>query len=93
MHADIFPSPTADLADIVLPVASPFETEALRVGFEVSQQEQSHVQLRRPVVTPSGEACSDLQIVFALAERLGLGRWRVWFVTIFGRSTVHRDDR
>jgi len=73
VHADIFPSPTAELADIVLPVASPFETEALRVGFEVSQQAQSHVQLRRPVVAPRGEARSDLQIVFALADRLGLG--------------------
>ena len=73
VHADIFPSPTADLADIVLPVASPFESEALRVGFEVSQQAQSHVQLRRPVVAPRGEARSDQQIVFALADRLGLG--------------------
>lgn len=73
VHADIFPSPTADLADIVLPVANPFETEALRVGFEVSQQAQSHVQLRRPAVAARGEARSDLQIVFALADRLGLG--------------------
>jgi anaerobic selenocysteine-containing dehydrogenase len=73
VHADIFPGPTADLADIVLPVASPFETEALRVGFEVSQQAQSHVQLRRPAVAPRGEARSDQQIVFALADRLGLG--------------------
>jgi anaerobic selenocysteine-containing dehydrogenase len=73
VHADIFPSPTSDLADIVLPVASPFETEALRVGFEVSQQAQSHVQLRQPVVAPRGEARSDQQIVFALADRLALG--------------------
>ena len=73
VHADIFPSPTSDLADIVLPVASPFEVEALRVGFEVSQQAQSHVQLRRPVVPPRGEARSDVQIVFALAQHLGLG--------------------
>jgi anaerobic selenocysteine-containing dehydrogenase len=73
VHADLFGGPTADLADIVLPVASPFESEALRVGFEVSQQAQSHVQLRRPAVAPRGEARSDLQIVFALAERLGLG--------------------
>jgi anaerobic selenocysteine-containing dehydrogenase len=73
VHCDIFPSPTADLADIVLPVASPFEAEALRLGFEVSQQAQSHVQLRRPVVAPHGEARSDQQIVFALADRLGLG--------------------
>jgi len=73
VHADLFPSPTGDLADIVLPVASAFETEALRVGFEVSQQAQAHVQLRRPVVAPRGEARSDLQIIFALAVRLGLG--------------------
>lgn len=73
VHADLFLSPTAELADIVLPVASPFESEALRIGFEVSQRAQNHVQLRRPVVAPRGEARSDLQIVFALAERLGLG--------------------
>jgi len=73
VHADPFPSPTADLADIVLPVATPFEVEALRIGFEVSQEAQSLVQLRRPVVPPRGEARSDIQIVFALAKRLGLG--------------------
>ena len=73
VHADLFGSPTAELADIVLPVAGPFEAEALRVGFEVSQQAQSHVQLRRPAGAPRGEARSDLQIVFALAQRLGLG--------------------
>jgi anaerobic selenocysteine-containing dehydrogenase len=73
VHADLFPSPTAELADIVLPVASPFEAEALRVGFEVSQRAQAHVQLRSPAALPPGEVRSDQQIVFALAERLGLG--------------------
>jgi anaerobic selenocysteine-containing dehydrogenase len=73
VHADSFLSPTADLADIVLPVASPFEAEALRIGFEVNQEAQSLVQLRRPVQAPRGEARSDLEIVFALATRLGLG--------------------
>jgi anaerobic selenocysteine-containing dehydrogenase len=73
VHADMFLSPTADLADIVLPVATPFEAEALRIGFEVSQPAQSLVQLRRPVHPPRGEARSDLEIVFALATRLGLG--------------------
>jgi anaerobic selenocysteine-containing dehydrogenase len=47
------------------------------VGFEVDQRAQSHVQLRRPAVPPRGEARSDLQIVFALAVRLGLGD-RFW---------------
>ena len=73
VHADVFRSPTADLADIVLPAATPFEVEGLRIGFEVSQKAQSLVQLRRPVHPPRGEARSDMEIVFALATRLGLG--------------------
>ncbi len=73
VHADLFMNPTAELADIVLPVASPFEREALKVGFEVSAEAQSFVQLRPPVVHPRGEARSDMEIVFDLACRLGLG--------------------
>ena len=72
-HADLFMSPTAEQADIVLPVTSAFESEALRVGFEISQDAQSTVQLRTPLAHARGEARSDLQIVFALAVRLGLG--------------------
>jgi anaerobic selenocysteine-containing dehydrogenase len=73
VQADLFMTPTAELADIVLPVTTPFESEALRIGFEISQDAQSLVQLRRPLVAPRGESRSDLQIVFALATRLGLG--------------------
>lgn len=73
VHADLFMNPTAELADVVLPVASAFEREALKVGFEVSLDAQSLVQLRQPVVEPRGEARSDTQIVFDLACRLGLG--------------------
>jgi anaerobic selenocysteine-containing dehydrogenase len=72
-HADLFMSPTAELADIVLPVTSAWEAEALRIGFEVSQDAVSHVQLRRPVVARRGECRSDLEIIFAIADRLGLG--------------------
>jgi anaerobic selenocysteine-containing dehydrogenase len=73
VHADLFMNPTAELADIVLPVASPFEREALKIGFEVSPDAQSLVQLRRRVVEAPGEARSDTEIVFDLACRLGLG--------------------
>jgi anaerobic selenocysteine-containing dehydrogenase len=73
VHADLFMNPTAELADVVLPVASAFEREALKVGFEVSADAQSLVQLRKPVVAPRGEARSDTEIVFDLARRLGLG--------------------
>ena len=38
---------------------------------------QSLVQLRKPVVSPQGEAKSDVQIIFALAKALGLGS-RFW---------------
>jgi anaerobic selenocysteine-containing dehydrogenase len=73
VQAELFMTPTAELADVVLPVATPFESEALKIGFEYSQEAQSLVQLRRPLVAPRGEARSDLRIVFDLATRLGLG--------------------
>src|SRR5438445_13388222 len=66
-------TPTAALADIVLPVASCFETQSLKIGFEISADAQSHVQLRQAIVAPPGEARSDTDIIFGLATRLGLG--------------------
>ena len=71
-HADLFMSPTAALADMVLPVASCFERESLKLGFEISAGAQSLVQYRQPVVPAVGEARSDTEIVFGLARRLGL---------------------
>jgi anaerobic selenocysteine-containing dehydrogenase len=73
VHTDLFMNPTAELADVVLPVASAFEREALKIGFEVSPEAQSLVQMRQRVVEPRGEARSDTEIVFDLAVRLGLG--------------------
>ncbi|HSM58693.1 MAG TPA: molybdopterin-dependent oxidoreductase, partial [Candidatus Sulfomarinibacteraceae bacterium] len=73
VHMDLFMNPTAELADVVLPVASAFEREALKVGFEISPEAQAHVQLRQRVVAPRGEARSDVDIIFDLACRLGLG--------------------
>jgi anaerobic selenocysteine-containing dehydrogenase len=67
-------NPTAELADVILPVASAFERQALKVGFEVSAEAQSMVQLRQRVVEPQGEARSDNEIVFDLAGRLGLSQ-------------------
>ncbi len=73
LHADLFMTPTAAFADIVLPVASAWEREGLRIGFEISQAAEGLVQLRAPAVEPRGEARSDTWIVFELAQRLGLG--------------------
>ncbi|MCB0207460.1 MAG: molybdopterin-dependent oxidoreductase, partial [Anaerolineae bacterium] len=72
VHTDLFMNPTAELADVILPASTPFEHEALRLGFEISPAAQSLIQLRQPVVQPQGEARSDMEIVFELARRLGL---------------------
>ncbi|MBV8826410.1 MAG: molybdopterin-dependent oxidoreductase [Hyphomicrobiales bacterium] len=72
-HADLFMTPTAALADIVLPVASCFEREALKIGFEIGPEAQSLVQFRQAIVPPRGEARPDTDFIFDLAMRLGLG--------------------
>lgn len=86
-------TPTAELADIVLPVTTPFESEALKIGFEYSQEAQSLVQLRQPLVASRGEARSDLQIVFDLATRLGLGAafWEGDIEAAGGRPATNWD--
>lgn len=73
VHADLFMTPSAALADILLPAASPFEAEALKAGFDVSEAAQSRVQLRQAAIAPVGESRSDAQIAFDLAVALGLG--------------------
>ncbi|HXA98746.1 MAG TPA: molybdopterin-dependent oxidoreductase [Candidatus Dormibacteraeota bacterium] len=74
VYADLFLTPTAALADVVLPVSSAWEREGLRVGFGPTQHGEAFVQLRRRVVEPQGEARSDTWIVCELARRLGLGK-------------------
>ncbi len=73
VQIDLFMTPTAEQADVVLPAASSFERQALKIGFESSAEAQSFVQLRKPIVPPEGEARGDTEIVFDLACRLGLG--------------------
>jgi anaerobic selenocysteine-containing dehydrogenase len=45
----------------------------LKLGFEISEDAQSLIQLRPAVVSPVGEARSDMEIIFDLACRLGIG--------------------
>jgi anaerobic selenocysteine-containing dehydrogenase len=73
VYADLFLTPTAALADVVLPVSTAWEREGLRVGFGPTQAGEAYVQLRPRVVEPRGEARSDTWIVCELAKRLGMG--------------------
>jgi anaerobic selenocysteine-containing dehydrogenase len=66
-------TPTAELADVVLPVSSFWEHEALWGDFEVDQRAAATVQLRPAVVEAAGSSRSDLEITFDLATRLGVG--------------------
>ena len=72
VQTDLYLTPTAAFADIVLPVASAWEREGLRVGFGLDQDACELVQLRPAVVPSRGEARADIDIVFDLAVRLGL---------------------
>jgi anaerobic selenocysteine-containing dehydrogenase len=74
VQSDLYVTPTAAYANIVLPVASAWEREGLRVGFDLDQDACELVQFRPGVVAPRGEAHADIDIVFDLAARLGLGK-------------------
>ena len=71
VHVDMFLNPTAESADIVLPASLPWEREALKVGFEITQEAAELVQLRQRMVPPLEQARPDYAIAFDLACRLG----------------------
>src|SRR5262249_24845501 len=77
VQTDLYLMPTAAYADIVLPIARAWEREGLRVGFGLDRTACEYVQLRPAIVPPRGEARSDIDVVFDLAVRLGLGN-RFW---------------
>jgi anaerobic selenocysteine-containing dehydrogenase len=72
VHADFFVNATAQHANIILPVATSWEREGLRTGFDGSLRGARRVQLRPPVIPPVGSARSDTDIVLGLAKRLDL---------------------
>jgi anaerobic selenocysteine-containing dehydrogenase len=74
VFADMFLTPTASLADVVLPVSSAWEREGLRVGFGPTHEGETLIQLRPAAIAPLGEARSDTWIACELGKRLGLGK-------------------
>jgi anaerobic selenocysteine-containing dehydrogenase len=71
-QAELFLTPTAELADIVLPAASFWESWHAGINVE-SLGTKAYIQLRPAVVPPRYESRPDMKIIFELAKRLGLG--------------------
>ncbi len=65
--SDIFLSDTAELADVVLPIAQWAEEEGTMTNLE------GRVVLRRAAAAPPDGVRTDLEVLAALAERLGCG--------------------
>jgi anaerobic selenocysteine-containing dehydrogenase len=64
---DSFLTDTARYADLVLPASTSFESDDLYRGYGTH-----YVQYGPQVLPPQGEARSNVQVITALAERLGL---------------------
>jgi anaerobic selenocysteine-containing dehydrogenase len=71
-QTELFMSPTAELADIVLPAATCWESWHVGVNIDPAG-DKAYVQLRPAVVPPQHESRPDMEVVFDLALRLGLG--------------------
>ncbi len=68
MVVDLFMTPTAALADLVLPVATNMEFN------DIGQYGMSHgyIEARPKIVEPQGHCWSDIKIINELGKRLGL---------------------
>jgi anaerobic selenocysteine-containing dehydrogenase len=72
VQTELFMTPSAELADIVLPAATFFESPALKPGFPNLRAARKRIQFRPAVISPLNESKPDLEIIFDLAQHLGL---------------------
>jgi anaerobic selenocysteine-containing dehydrogenase len=73
VHMDMICNPSASLADLLLPAATCWEREGLMPSFLTAEDTATWVQLREAVVQPVYESRPDLEVIFDLAKRLGVG--------------------
>ncbi len=85
--ADIFMTPTAKCADVVLPASTWLERCAITGGMEMGstfyhlahENSPKHILLYTPgVMPPRGESLDDFEIVCRLAEKMGYGAHFPW---------------
>ncbi|MBI4298405.1 MAG: molybdopterin-dependent oxidoreductase [Chloroflexi bacterium] len=74
LHADMFENPSARFADILLPASTCWESPALTTSFGGDPSTHSYMQYRAPAIAPLHESRPDMQIIFDLAVKLGLGK-------------------
>ncbi|MCY4524080.1 MAG: molybdopterin-dependent oxidoreductase, partial [Halobacteriovoraceae bacterium] len=70
--SDIYPTPTTDIADVILPSALWFEREGM---FGNSERRTQHFN---QLVNPPGEAMSDGLQIMEVAKRMGYGKLFPW---------------
>ena len=71
--ADLFMTPTAELADLVLPAAHFLETELpMRAYQRMGSMLNNYILATQKVIEPRGECWDDRKIVFELAKRMGV---------------------
>jgi len=76
VHVDLFANPSGSLADLLLPAASCWESPAVLPcppPYALAEHTGTWAQDRPAVVPPVHQARPDLEIIFDLARRLGLG--------------------
>jgi anaerobic selenocysteine-containing dehydrogenase len=66
---EIFPTATSEMADLILPITSDFESYGYRA---YSSVEGGFMALARPIVEPLGSARPVFEVEYELAERMGL---------------------
>jgi anaerobic selenocysteine-containing dehydrogenase len=74
-QAELFYTPTSQYADVLLPAASFMEGEALFVSDGLYTRGDGTAQRRPQIVAPMYERRGDVDVIFDLACRLGLGQY------------------
>ena len=72
-HIDMAANPSAAFADLLLPACTAWECDMPKASFGGAEDTAFWSQFKRAVVQPLYESRPDLEILFDLAQRLGLG--------------------
>lgn len=72
VDVDIFANPSSAFADLLLPASTCWEREGLMPSFSTAEETATWAQLKPAVIEPLHESRADIEIIFELAQRLGL---------------------